>query len=84
MFESAPGEVLGYTKKDLWEWFQTHKYGIFLPNRLAHTAPPMSLEVFIDSHQYPRRSTNYFAVPIEKLVAVRDRARQILKIAVVS
>src|SRR5207244_4306522 len=72
MFESAPGEILGYTKNDLWEWFESHGYGIFLPNRLAHTAPPMSLDVFIDSHQYPRRTTNYFALPVDKLEEVRQ------------
>ena len=78
LFESAPNEVLGYTKPDLWRWFDAHRYGVFLPNRLAHTAPPMSLEVFIDSHQYPRHTTNYFAVPLEKVEAVRTKARRIM------
>lgn len=78
MFESAPHEVLGYTKAELWQWFADHDYGIFLPNRLAHTAPPMSLEVFIDAHLYPRRATNYFGVPLERADAVRKRARLLL------
>ena len=80
MFESAPGEVLGYTKADLWTWFDEHKYGVLLPNRLAHTAPPMTLEVFIDSHQYPRHTTNYFAVPVEKIEPVREKARRLLRL----
>jgi len=80
LFESGPSEVLGYTKRDLWAWFDAHKYGIFVPNRLAHTAPPMCLDVFVDSHHYPRRATNYFAVPLEKIDAVRERARQILRL----
>jgi FkbM family methyltransferase len=78
MFESAPHEVLGYTKAALWQWFAAHDYGIFLPNRLAHTAPPMSLEVFIDAHLYPRRATNYFGVPLERVEVVRERARSLL------
>jgi hypothetical protein len=78
MFESAPHEVLGYTKAELWQWLDDHDYGIFLPNRLAHTAPPMSLEVFIDAHLYPRRATNYFGVPLERVDAVRERARSLL------
>jgi len=78
MFESAPNEVLGYTKADLWGWFGAHRYGVFLPNRLAHTAPPMTLDMFIDSHQYPRHTTNYFGVPLEKVEAVRASARRIL------
>jgi FkbM family methyltransferase len=80
MFESAPNEVLGYTKVELWGWFDAHGYGILLPNRLAHTAPPMSLDVFIDSHQYPRHTTNYFAVPREKIDAVRSKASAILRL----
>jgi FkbM family methyltransferase len=78
LFESAPNEVLGYTKADLWGWFDAHDYGVLLPNRLAHTAPPMSLEVFVDSHHYPRHTTNYFAVPREKIELVRARARKII------
>ena len=80
MFESAPGEVLGYTKADLWSWFEEHEYGVLLPNRLAHTAPPMTLEVFMDSHQYPRHTTNYFAVPVEKIERVREKARRLLRL----
>jgi FkbM family methyltransferase len=78
MFESGPDEVLGYTKSDLWKWFSDHGYGIFVPNRLAHTAPAMSLDVFQDSHLYPRRTTNYFGVPAEQIDQVREKARSIL------
>jgi FkbM family methyltransferase len=81
MFESAPGEVLGFTKADLWSWFQAHGYGVFVPNRLAHTAAPMSLELFLDSHEYPRRTTNYFAVPNESVETTRGKARKVLGIA---
>ena len=79
MFESGPEDVLGYTKADLWGWFQQHDYAVYLPNRLAHEAPPMRLETFVDSHYYPRHATNYFGVPLEKVEKVRAKARQILK-----
>lgn len=81
MFESAPAEVLGYTKSALWHWFTDHDYGIFLPNRLAHTAPSMSLDIFIDAHLYPRRATNYFGVPLEQVEVVRNHARSLLQLA---
>ena len=77
MFESGPAEVLNYTKADLWGWFRTHEYSVYLPHRLAHDPPPMSLDVFLDSHLYPRRTTNYFAVANEDVGRVRARARQI-------
>jgi FkbM family methyltransferase len=80
MFESAPGEVLGNTKAALWQWFAERDYAIFLPNRLAHAAPPMVFETFLDAHQYPRRATNYFAVPTEKIETARARARRVLRL----
>ena len=80
MFESGPEEVLGYTKADLWRWFSEREYEVFLPNRLAHTAPPMGIEVFLDSHLYPRRTTNYFGVPKEQVPDIRGRARSILQV----
>jgi FkbM family methyltransferase len=79
MFESGPAEVLGYTKADMWKWFTDREYAVFLPNRLAHTAAAMTLEVFLDSHLYPRRTTNYFGVPNEQVDEVRERARKIIR-----
>ena len=49
----------------------------FVPNRLAHDGDGLSLECFLDSHVYPRRTTNYFAVPEERRIEIRDRARLI-------
>jgi FkbM family methyltransferase len=74
MFESGPGNVLGYTKEALFDWFASREYGIMAPNRLAHTGGPMTSESFADSHEYPRRTTNYFAVPMEQFDEVRRRA----------
>lgn len=78
MFESAPGETR--IKEDLWDVFRSLEYGIHLPNRLAHNDTPLSKECFVDSHAYPRFTTNYFAVPFEKRLEYRDRAREILTI----
>jgi FkbM family methyltransferase len=75
MFESGPEDVLGYTKIAMWDWLHARSYAIYAPDRLAHTGPPMSLEVFLDSHCYPRRTTNYFAVHITRIEDVRRKAR---------
>lgn len=80
MFESGPEEVLGHGKEALWRFLQERDYAVFAPNRLAHEAPPLSLDGFLDSHHYPRRTTNYFAVPLENIEAIRAKARKILKI----
>lgn len=80
MFESAPEELLGYDKASLWAFLDDLGYAIYVPNRLAHQAPGLTLEGFVDSHQYPRRTTNYFAVPAERREETRRRTRQILKL----
>jgi FkbM family methyltransferase len=81
MFESGPQELLGFTKIGMWEFLNARSYGIFVPNRLAHTASAMSCEGFLESHLHPRRTTNYFAVPAERTAEIRTRARDILGIA---
>jgi FkbM family methyltransferase len=78
MFESGPEQVLGFTKPDMWEFLQSQSYGIYLPNRVAHTACAMTLESFVESHFHPRRTTNYFAMPVERTEEVRTKARQVL------
>lgn len=82
LFESGPEEVLGHGKAAMWDFLHARDYALFVPNRLAHDAPPLSLEGFLDSHLYPRRTTNYFAVPREKVGDVRHKARKILGIAI--
>jgi FkbM family methyltransferase len=81
-FESAPdfdGKA-GVKKIATWEYFQKINYIVLLPNRVAHEDDGMSLEGFLESHQYPRRTTNYFAVAAERRAEIRDRARFILDI----
>ncbi len=82
MFESAgTGEnSLGYSAEGLWRFFDDHRFSIFLPDRLAHDAPALSLDTFLDAHHYPTRSVNFFAVPRERRLDVRDAARSILGI----
>jgi FkbM family methyltransferase len=75
-FESA-GRV-GPDEEALFGWFVDHGYKVYVPNRVAHDGPDMSLDGFLESHHYPRRTTNYFAIPTERRIEYRDRARQIL------
>lgn len=77
MFESGPGDVLGYTKQAMFDWFAARDYGLMAPNRLANTGGSMSAEGFLDSHEYPRRTTNYFAIPMSRFDEFRQRAKQV-------
>ncbi len=84
MFESAPGDAngLGYTKEAMWEFFEQRGYEIVVPNRLAHNGPGLTQVGFVESHLYPRRCTNYFAIASERRRELRDRARKVLGISV--
>jgi len=84
MFESAPAEVLGYTKGALWKHFADQEYAIVLPNRVAHIDPGLELEGFLESHLHPRRSTNYFGIPRERRDEIRYRARKLQGLSDVS
>ncbi|OYY60694.1 MAG: hypothetical protein B7Y51_11350 [Burkholderiales bacterium 28-67-8] len=80
MFESGPpsDDGLGYTREGMYSFLTEHGYSIFVPNRLAHNGPGLSCEGFLESHAYPRRCTNYFAVPDQRITEIRDRARHVL------
>ena len=78
LFESGPGDVMGFTKEALWHWFDERGYQIYFPDRVSRAARAATLEVFIDSHEYPRRSMNYFAIPAERMNEVSARARLLL------
>jgi FkbM family methyltransferase len=82
MFESGPQlkNELGYTKEELYEFLSSLDYVVLIPNRVAHNDVGLSQDGFIESHLYPRRTTNYFAIPKERRIEIRDRARSILKI----
>ncbi|WP_299567307.1 FkbM family methyltransferase [uncultured Sulfitobacter sp.] len=84
MFESTePGvNAMGYSPQQVWGWFRDMGYGIYVPDRLAHDADPIGCETFLDSHAYPMRTLNYFAVHRDKRITVRDRARHILGVSV--
>jgi FkbM family methyltransferase len=82
VFESGlrRDDGLGYTKEAIWQWFAERDYTMLVPNRVAHNDPGLSLDGFVESHLYPRRTTNYFAVPKERRVEIRDRSRAVLKL----
>src|SRR5262249_26028815 len=82
MFESAfgAGEACGYPPGALFDWFHDRGYVVLVPNRVAHEGPGLTRDSFIESHYYPRRTTNYFAVPNEHRERVKARARQALGI----
>lgn len=77
MFESAPPEPM-YTKAAMWDWCEARGYGIFVPDRVAHDGPALARDGFIEAHCYPRRATNFFAIPSERREAVRNAARKVL------
>jgi FkbM family methyltransferase len=80
MFESAPqaDDGLGYTKEAMYEFLTSNGFSILAPNRVAHDDPGLSMEGFLESHWYPRRTTNYLAVPTERRIEIRDKAQQIV------
>src|ERR1700676_1072188 len=82
MFESAPqtDDGVGCTKEAIFEFLSSVEYCLVVPNRVAHNDDGLTLTGFSESHLYPRRTTNYFAIPSERRLASRDRARSILRL----
>jgi FkbM family methyltransferase len=82
MFESGPtgNNGLGYTKEAMLNFLNEINFCVVVPNRLAHDDDGLSVAGFVESHLYPRRTTNYFAVPTERRAEFRQRARSILKL----
>lgn len=68
------------SKNAIYELLTSVEYAVLTPNRVAHNDPGLSKDAFIQGHLYPRLTTNYFAIPLENRVEIRDRARQILGI----
>lgn len=78
-FESGPRpEEEESLIHDLFDLFTTLDYQLFVPNRVAHNGPPLSREGFFESHFYPFRALDYFALPSERRTLYRDRARKAL------
>lgn len=82
MFESNDigANALGYSPDMIWNWLNAEGFDIFSPDRVAHEAPPINLDSFLDSHHYPFRTHNYFAIPAELRTIIRNKARKILSI----
>jgi FkbM family methyltransferase len=79
MYESGPTEFMGYTKLGMFDLLSAHDYRIFLPARLGKEAPAMTRDVYLDSHQYPFSTLNYFAVPAERVAEISERIAVIPK-----
>jgi FkbM family methyltransferase len=79
MFESGPqpNNDLGYTKEALFQFLTANSYVVLIPNRVAHDSPGLSEEEFVESHIYPRRTTNYFAIPEERRLEIKNRVRAV-------
>lgn len=82
LFESGPqlDDDLRDTKEALYDFLTLNDYVVVIPNRVAHDDFGLSKEEFLKSHLYPRQTTNYFAIPQERRIEIRNRARTILKI----
>lgn len=61
--------------RELYAWFACHQYDILVPNRLPHDGPGLTEDSFVEAHCFPFRTLDYFAVPHERRMAFRDRAR---------
>ena len=83
MYESGPpaNDQMASEKTLHWHFFSDNNYILLVPNRLAHNDDGLTRDGYVESHLYPRRTTNYFAVPIERQSEYRDRARRILSVS---
>ena len=84
LFESGPqgGRSLGDAIEDIFDWLVRRDFEIVVPNRVAHDGPGLCREGFVESHYYPRRTLNYFAVPAERRTEVRDWAREAIGVVI--
>jgi FkbM family methyltransferase len=81
MFESGPtvsGNLI-YTKEELYDFFQKANYSLVTPSRLPFSTKGLSLDVFLDCHDFPRISTNFFAVPTERSEEIKAIAHKMLQ-----
>jgi hypothetical protein len=76
--DSQANERANDDKARIWDWFAKRDYAVCAPNRVAHYDDGMALDSFLDSHLYPRRTTNYIAIPRERRLEVRAAARALL------
>ena len=77
LFESGPhaSDDAEAQLRELYDWFAQHDYEVVVPNRLPHEGPGLSEDGFVESHYYPFRTLDYFAVPQERRIEFRRRAR---------
>ncbi len=84
MFEAAPpdGNPADRRLCELFDCFAFQNYLIFHAGQVAHNGPSLSSEGYIEAHYYPRRTTDYFAIPAERRIEIRDRARKVMNVRV--
>ncbi len=76
LFESGPRrEEEEHVIGDLFDLLAGLGYELFVPNRVAHNGPALTRDSFLESHFYPFRTLDYFALPEECRRRHRDRAR---------
>jgi FkbM family methyltransferase len=65
LFESGPGgaEKLGLSREQLFRFFVKQGYSVFLPKDYVNNGNPLELSAFDQSHRYPFKAFNYFAIP---------------------
>ncbi|MCA9148644.1 MAG: FkbM family methyltransferase, partial [Planctomycetales bacterium] len=80
LFESGPHENESdeVDLRALFAWFTDHQYQVLIPSRLPHEGPGLTEDGFVESHYYPFRTLDYFAVPAERRELFRDRARAVV------
>jgi FkbM family methyltransferase len=80
MFESSrdAADRAGYPLEEMFLWWTERDYVLLVPNRLAHDGPALDQGAFLEAHFFPRRTTNYFAVPVERRHEVQNRARAVV------
>lgn len=76
LFESGPRpEEEQHVIHELYDLLADLDYELLVPNRVAHNGPALGRDGFFESHFYPFRTLDYFAVPTEARRVYRDRAR---------
>lgn len=78
LFESGPDAMEAYSKAAMWHWLDRADYAVLVPERVPHLDDGLSSEGFAEAHLYPRRTTNYWAIPRERRAEVRTRAREVM------
>lgn len=80
MFESGPAadDAEQERRVAIWQLLDGLGFQVLVPNRVPERDDGLSLEGFLEAHMFPRRTTNYFAVPRSNRDTIRARARTVM------